>query len=73
MGGVPKDLEDGETSGYKFVLTVSADTKTFVATALPVTYGKTGKNSFYADINGLHGEDLNGQPASSKSPIFQPK
>jgi hypothetical protein len=73
MGGVPKDIEDGETSGYKFALTVSADAKTFFATALPVIYGKTGKFSFYVDINGLHGEDLKGQPASSKSPIYQPK
>jgi len=39
-------------------LTVSADQKTFFATALPVTYGKTGKVSFYADVHGLHGEDL---------------
>jgi hypothetical protein len=73
MGGVPKDLEDGETSGYKFVLTVSADATTFLATALPLTYGKTGKVSFYVDINGLHGEDLKGQPATVKSPIYQPR
>ena len=73
MGGVPKDIEDGEASGYKFALTVSADQKTFFATALPVTYGKTGKVSFYADINGLHGEDLKGKPARARSPIYQPK
>src|SRR5437773_7496131 len=35
MGGVPKDIEDGETSGYKFALIVSTDQKTFFATALP--------------------------------------
>ena len=73
MGGVPKDIEDGETSGYKFTLTVSADAKSFFATASPVIYGKTGKLSFYTDINGLHGEDLKGQPATAQSPIYQPK
>lgn len=73
MGGVPKDIEDGEASGYKFALTVSADEKSFFATASPVTYGKTGKLSFYADINGFHGEDLKGQPATAQSPIYQPK
>jgi hypothetical protein len=73
MGGVPQDLQDGETSGYKVALTVSGDTKTFFVTASPVIYGKTGKVSFYADIDGVHGEDLKGNSASSKSPIYQPK
>lgn len=73
LGGVPKDIEDGEASGYRFALRVSADAKTFFATALPVSYGKTGKVSFYADINGLHGEDLKGQLATARSPIYQPR
>jgi hypothetical protein len=73
LGGVPKDIEDGEASGYQFALTVSADAKSFFATALPTSYGKTGKISFYGDINGVHGEDLKGQPATSRSPIYQPK
>jgi hypothetical protein len=73
LGGVPKDIEDGEASGYRFTLTVSADEKSFFATALPRAYGKTGKVSFYGDINGVHGEDLKGQPATTRSPIYQPK
>lgn len=73
LGGVPKDIEDGETSGYRFALTVSADEKSFFATASPTAYGKTGKISFYGDINGVHGEDLKGQQASARSPIYQPK
>jgi len=73
LGGVPKDVEDGEASGYRFTLTVSADEKSFFANASPVTYGKTGRVSFYADINGIHGEDLKGQPATARSPIYQPK
>ena len=73
LGGVPKDIEDGETSGYRFALTLSADAKSFQATASPNVYGKTGKISFYGDINGVHGEDLKGQPATARSPIYQPR
>ena len=73
LGGVPKDIEDGETSGYRFALTVSADEKSFFAIALPTAYGKTGKISFYGDINGVRGEDLKGQQATERSPIYQPK
>ncbi|HEY3135817.1 MAG TPA: hypothetical protein VGL29_07185 [Blastocatellia bacterium] len=73
LGGVPKDLEDGEASGYHFSLTVGADEKTFFAAATPTTYGKTGRISFYADINGIRGEDLKGQPATARSSIHHPK
>jgi hypothetical protein len=38
-----------------------------------VVYGKTGNLSFYVDINGLHAEDLKGQPATERSPIYQGK
>ena len=73
LGGVPKDIEDGETSGYRFALIVSADAMSFFATASPSVYAKTGKVSFYGEINGVHGEDLKGQPATARSPIYQPK
>ena len=73
LNGVPKDLEDGEASGYRFVFTLAADEKSFVVTASPVQYGKSGKTSFFADITGVRGEDLKGQPATARSPVFQPK
>jgi hypothetical protein len=73
LNAVPKDIEDGEASGYRFNVIVSADEKSFSATATPVSYGKTGKVSFYADINGVRGDDLKGQPATARSPIHQPK
>ncbi len=73
LEALPKEMEDGESSGYKFTLTVSADKLSFYIHAVPSIYGKTGKLSFYADVQGLHAEDLKGQPASKKSPIFQPK
>jgi hypothetical protein len=73
LNAVPKDIEDGEASGYRFSVTVSADEKSFFATAMPMAYGKTGKVSFYADINGVRGDDLKGQPATAQSPVFRPK
>ena len=73
LNGVPKDLEDGEASGYHFIFTLGADEKWFFVIASPTQYGKTGRTSFYADINGVRGEDLKGQPATARSPIFQPK
>ena len=73
LGGVPKDIEDGEAGGYRFALTVSSDKKSFFATALPTAYGKTGKVSFYGDFDGVHGEDAKGQAATARSPIYQPK
>jgi hypothetical protein len=73
LGGVPKDIEDGEASGYRFSLVLSADEKSFFATAVPTSYGKTGKISFYVDLNGVRGEDLKGQQATVKSKIYLPK
>ncbi|HJQ67326.1 MAG TPA: hypothetical protein VKA70_00020 [Blastocatellia bacterium] len=73
LGGLPKDVESQQATGYHFNLTLSADAKTFSATATPLSYGKTGKLSFYADINGVRAEDLKGAPASVRSPVYQPK
>ena len=73
LNAVPKDIEDGEASGYRFNVIVSADEKSFFATAIPVSYGKTGKVSFYADINGVRGDDLKGQQATAQSPVYRPK
>jgi hypothetical protein len=73
LGGVPKDIEDHLSSGYRFTLTVSQDQRAFFAVAVPTLYGKTGRISFYADLTGVRGEDLKGQPATAKSPIYQPK
>lgn len=73
LGGVPKDIEDGEASGYRFVLKLSDDAKAFFATACPIAYGKTGRVSFFANVDGVRGEDLKGQPATAQSPVYQPK
>ena len=73
LGGVPKEIEDSVESGYYFDLKVSADGKSFFVTATPSEYGKTGRISFYADINGIRGEDLKGKLATVQSAFYQPK
>jgi hypothetical protein len=71
LGGVPKDLEGGVASGYKIAVVVGSDQKSFIATAEPVQYGRTGKLSFYADGETLRAEDLKGKPATANSPPYK--
>jgi hypothetical protein len=73
LNGVPQDIEDGQTSGYRFTLAIAENKKSFFATASPTAYGETGRLSFYADLNGTRAEDLKGQPATARAPIYQPK
>jgi hypothetical protein len=73
LDGVPKEIDDGDASGYLFTLKLSEDKKSFEAAAVPNAYGKTGRLSFYADLAGIRAEDLKGQPATPRSPIYQPK
>jgi hypothetical protein len=73
LGGVSKDLEDQQANGYSVVLTLARDQKTFSVIASPISYGKTGRLSFYADVNGTRAEDRKGQPATLTSPLYTPK
>jgi hypothetical protein len=59
-------------SGYRFTFTLSEDQTSFTTTATPIGYGRTGKLSFYADIDGIRAEDNKGKPASGKSPMYSP-
>jgi hypothetical protein len=53
-----------DSTGYKFELTLSGDK--YAATATPVEYGKTGRNSFYTDHTGVLREgDHGGKPATA--------
>jgi hypothetical protein len=73
LGGVTKDLETGVANGFRFTMTLSADQSAFTVVAVPLVYAKTGRLSFYADINGIRAQDLKGQPATVSAPLFQPK
>jgi hypothetical protein len=71
LGALPKELESGESGGYRFTFTMSPDQKSFAGLATPIEYGKTGRLSFYADRNGVRAEDLKGRPASPNSPPYR--
>ena len=71
LNGVSKDIQDPAILGYRVTLSISSDKKTYYAQAIPVSYGKTGKLSFYADNAGIRAEDLKGGVASATSPLFQ--
>jgi hypothetical protein len=73
LGGVPKELESGVSGGYRFGLTLRPDKSAFYATAVPESYGKTGRISLYADFNGIRGADLKGKAAGPETPVYQPR
>lgn len=52
-GFLPADVKDSTTTGYNYNIKLAADKKTYEATAVPETYGKTGKLSYllYIDEN----------------------
>jgi hypothetical protein len=73
-GLLEQDLAAGARSGYKFRYVISgasnlgAPAKYEVA-ATPETYGRTGRRSFFRDINGiLHGADRQGAVGSEVDP-----
>lgn len=65
-GFLPKDFLTAETTGYNYQIQISADRKKFLATATPSIYGKTGKLSYWFEVNGnktsvLRNKDTKGQ------------
>lgn len=63
-GYVPQDILGTETTGYRFTVNVTTDTKSFTAHAEPERYGRTGRLSFYLDKFGLQKKDVGGKPLS---------
>ena len=66
-GLVPKDLESTESTGYRFQIFRSADSKSWYATAEPAQYGRTGRLSFYLDASGVRSGDVGGKPLVVKN------
>ena len=63
-GYVPQDILGTETTGYRFNVSVTSDSKSFTAHAEPERYGQTGRLSFYLDRAGLQKKDVGGKPLS---------
>lgn len=72
-GLIDEPLASGSRSGYSFALKVRNRTQTrpptFEATAVPNSYNKTGRRSFFVDHTGIvRGADRNGAPANADDP-----
>lgn len=64
---VAKEASDPRASGYNLRITVGADKKSYVASAEPTRYGRTGKLSFWMDHTGaIKSLDNGGKPISAK-------
>ncbi len=73
LGGVSPQLANGTVNGYRFAIAPSHDGQSFVVTAVPVKYGRTGRLSFYTDqTNLIRAEDKNGQSATASAKPYAP-
>lgn len=61
-GLLPPDIETSQSTGYRYHMKVSDDKKSYSAGAEPAVYGRSGKLSFYLDLNGLIRKDMGGKP-----------
>ncbi len=73
LDGLPKEVADKEFNGYRLAFTLSADKKSYFAQAVPLSYGKSGRLSFYVDPFGMRAADLQGKPATAQSPFYKPE
>lgn len=66
-GFLPADIQTSQSTGYSYKISLSDDKRKFLAAAEPALYGKTGKLSFWFQVNGsrsstLNRRDTKGQP-----------
>lgn len=64
-GLIPGSLASGTTSGYNF--TVSGTQGGYAVTAVPKTFGSTGRRTFYSDQTAVIRENWGQDPASVNS------
>jgi hypothetical protein len=63
-GLLPPDIETTASTGYRYHMKLSSDKKSYQAGAEPAEYGRSGKLSFYLDLNGLIRKDVGGKALS---------
>ena len=62
---IGRDLSEGEKQGYKF--TVTGTNGGYVVQAQPMTYGSSGRKSFYSDQTMVIRENDGPEPATASS------
>src|SRR5579884_4454876 len=65
-GLIPPNMASGTASGYVFTVTQSPTG--YAATAVPKTFGTTGRRTLYTDQNGIIRENWGQDPATANSP-----
>jgi predicted secreted protein len=66
-GLLPSDVMTSETTGYNYTLKLADNRKQYSVSATPAVYGKTGKTSYWLDLNKegkpqVKSEDRGGKP-----------
>lgn len=62
---IPKTLALGEHNGYRY--TVAGNPGGFVATAVPVVFGSTGRRTFFMDQSKIVRQNWTQEPANAQS------
>lgn len=67
-GLIPPNLASGSTGGYNY--TVSQTATGYAVSAVPKTFGSTGKRTFYSDETGVVRQNWGQDPATVNSPTM---
>jgi type IV pilus assembly protein PilA len=65
-GLIPPNLATGSSSGYNFTITQTPGG--YAVSAMPKTFGSTGRRTFYTDQTGVIRENWSQDPATPASP-----
>lgn len=65
-GLIPASLAGGTASGYVYAIAPAAGG--YALTAVPKTFGSTGRRTFYSDQTGIVRENWGQDPATAQSP-----
>jgi type IV pilus assembly protein PilA len=68
-GMIPEDLASGEKGGYRF--TLQATDHQFTLNADPVSFGSTGRRTFFCDESLTVRNNFGAEPADKNSPPIQ--
>lgn len=64
-GLIPASLANGSASGYNY--TITATPTGYAVSAVPKTFGTTGRRTFYSDQTGIIHENWGQEPATAQS------
>ena len=65
-GFLPPDVQSSVSTGYNFALRLTSDKKKYTAYATPAEYGKTGKLSFWVELDGKGSPHLDSKDNGGK-------